>query len=738
MTLLASACSRTNAQSLTIRGLLLVAGLATSTFGQFRDWQTGNGAWSANFSWFPIGMPLPTDIARIGIHAGAANSTVTLDQSDTVAGLQVTDGMTLELGGSQLIVNGSTLISGSNSPGKSWYQSQIIVEPGLAASELHVQDVAIQDDGLLRIVDNAVARVDGEVTLDAAGRLGGEGTVNFTSNGVRALNNNGRISFLSGDLTLNQQGTARLDLDGSGGTGWLMMNWLAEFVFTVNGTSLTDAFSGEIHMAAGCSLNMNLDDPWEADASSVISAYGHDNPYPQGMRIDGAPVTLSGEVNLTGNSALLRMLADAEVSSTATFEMNEGCHLRFEGDTDINGGSFTSATGDMADGGVTFAGPTSWGGTVTIDGAARQNADASVLFATAINAVEFDMDGGGGVSPSTWNINQALAVNAERIDQDGSGGSAGTFNGTMNIAGGFLGGLTVNIPEPGFYWTMAGEMNLTGDPIFFMTRVAGSRMLVSGDMNVVSGKVNINSGLMLQTSGQVTIPANAILRCSGDTTVSAATFLSTGVLQNGPSGEMGFTNNVDLDQIGLVNEGFLNLSGQHTLAFVDRFQQTDEGELRITIGGYAPGVEHDLLVVTDGSAQLDGQLSVRMPASGGPQFYPQPGDEFTIITADTGIVGTFDADPTTIIQDLTFQWEVDYNAFDVRLHLVSVTPACPGDANGDGVVNGLDLSVLLSQFGSSVEPWSGADLNGDGQVIGLDLSVLLANFGNECFSIGRS
>ena len=59
-------------------------------------------------------------------------------------------------------------------------------------------------------------------------------------------------------------------------------------------------------------------------------------------------------------------------------------------------------------------------------------------------------------------------------------------------------------------------------------------------------------------------------------------------------------------------------------------------------------------------------------------------------------------------------------------------PSCPGDTNGDNQVNGADLSVLLSQFNSSVTPGSGADFNGDGLVNGADLSVLLARFATSC------
>lgn len=53
---------------------------------------------------------------------------------------------------------------------------------------------------------------------------------------------------------------------------------------------------------------------------------------------------------------------------------------------------------------------------------------------------------------------------------------------------------------------------------------------------------------------------------------------------------------------------------------------------------------------------------------------------------------------------------------------------CPGDLNNDGRVDGRDLSVLLSNFGTG----SGGDLNCDGLTTGQDLSVFLSNFGNIC------
>ena len=50
---------------------------------------------------------------------------------------------------------------------------------------------------------------------------------------------------------------------------------------------------------------------------------------------------------------------------------------------------------------------------------------------------------------------------------------------------------------------------------------------------------------------------------------------------------------------------------------------------------------------------------------------------------------------------------------------------CPGDYNGDGTVDGADLTILLGDWGGSA-----ADLNGDGNVDGADLTILLGAWGD--------
>jgi len=71
-------------------------------------------------------------------------------------------------------------------------------------------------------------------------------------------------------------------------------------------------------------------------------------------------------------------------------------------------------------------------------------------------------------------------------------------------------------------------------------------------------------------------------------------------------------------------------------------------------------------------------------------------------------------------------------ADEVRAHFCAAngveTVCCPADLYPNGVVNGADLGILLSEWGST-EPVS-ADLNGDGTVDGIDLGALLGAWGS--------
>lgn len=62
-----------------------------------------------------------------------------------------------------------------------------------------------------------------------------------------------------------------------------------------------------------------------------------------------------------------------------------------------------------------------------------------------------------------------------------------------------------------------------------------------------------------------------------------------------------------------------------------------------------------------------------------------------------------------------------------RLRATIELAGIPGDFNGDGAVDGTDLAILLSVWGTP-GAGTGADLNGDGVVNGADLAALLASW----------
>jgi hypothetical protein len=65
---------------------------------------------------------------------------------------------------------------------------------------------------------------------------------------------------------------------------------------------------------------------------------------------------------------------------------------------------------------------------------------------------------------------------------------------------------------------------------------------------------------------------------------------------------------------------------------------------------------------------------------------------------------------------------------------INTTVACPRhspDINGDCVVGGADLGVLLSQWGTCGAANCLADLNGNGSVEGSDLGLLLSAWGTD-------
>lgn len=287
------------------------------------------------------------------------------------------------------------------------------------------------------------------------------------------------------------------------------------------------------------------------------------------------------------------------------------------------------------------------------------------------------MDGFSGTT--TWNVLNTLAVNAELLDE-----GASWFDGTFNIDTGFNGRLTINLPDATESWWMRGTMNLAGSGGLPVTRVAGSRMVVTGELNVTSGTALITADTYFSSGvgANVSIPGGAMLSMRGMTRVGAnTTFAGAGTLQNGVNGDMVLDSGVTLSEVGLINNSTLRIAADAPgVASAHSLISTTNADWLVDIGGLAAGAQHDVLLISGGAAMLGGTLDVYLIGlGGGPAFAPNIGDEFTILSAVGGVSGTFINDPVSFAGGLTYDWTVIYNSNTVVLRLDHIIPS-PGGA----------------------------------------------------------
>ncbi len=670
-------------------GLMMLAliGLTTCRYcaAQEVHWNgnAGNGQFFDGNNWSPVGPPQNSDIIRIGNLPGTAGANVMMSGAAGIVhdGLYLSNGVTLDMNGSELVSFHEVSVTGNN--------TRLIARP---VPFFHPHDF----QGQLQLGSGAHFELRDDVPVifspasSFSGTISGRGSIltgGFVNDGVIQPGANGGLVINAGFPA-----APYIDLDGTSGLGSLVLT--TQFSqLNVHANNLADSFGGHISMAPGALLNMNINEGWTSDANSSISVLGFSNPAAASV-IDGTAWTMGGSLDVTLAQGHLRILAPTTVQSSATVNVGHTDHLEFDGPTTVQGGTFTlgqfgqmqfdgettlsggafsTYSGSFGDGTIAFNGPTTWNGNVTIEGVARQQGNATVSgLGATINATRFDMDGLSG--NTTWNINSGLVVSAEMTGTT----SANRFQGTLNVAGGILPRLTMNLADPEDAWIMAGEMNLAGHTQFYETRVAGSSMTVEGLLNVTGGRVRIDADTTFSDNGfagpaQVSIAgADTEMRMHGQTLVeSGVDFAGSGSMINAASGTFVLESGLQLNDIGLVNSGLVRIANGAGVASVDRFTHT--GTWEIEIGGYLAGAEHDLLLVTGGLAHLGGILNVDLIESVGPDFFPEVGDEFTILSALAGISGTFAADPATLFQGQTYHWSVQYNPHDVTLQLTAIT-----------------------------------------------------------------
>ncbi len=727
--------------------LLAAAGLATSASAGTYSWIGGPGSWQDPNKWIPFGVPDTNDTALIGNLQTAAFSTVLLTGPKAYDALYISDGMTVDCNGFELVSFGIASITGAG--------SRIIARPAPGAiNEEHFQgELAIGPGGILDLRDGAPVKSHNDCFN--SGEIIGCGYLEVGN--VHGMPNNGVIRPSEGDDIVIQHGTIgnqMADLDGTGGNGTLDVS--AEYSgLEVIAGSFIDPFDGTILLGRGSELTMNVAGGWQCGTGCALNVLGPGMPS-NGAKIDGTPLDFDGLMTLDDQDARLRFLmpvtfgantgvdiavqGELELDSESTFLggqyiIGQFGKIQIDGPVLFEGGEFSTYSDAPNQGIVRINGPAVYDGTVAFNGFARQNGDVQVTGPTIINADVFDLD---GAFQTVWEIGSSLTINADSIDT-----LDGPFDGTFDIAGGVFSKLTLNLSDPQDAWRMDGQMDLFGLTHLIETRVAGSRMIMNGDLNVLDGRVRISADAEFAAhNGAANVdlgPSDSELIMDGFTRVrAAAMFSGLGSLVVGPSGHMVLEAGTTTGLSALANKGRLEVGSDSGSASVDEFTNEPGATWRVSVGGYTQGDEHDLLIVSGGGAALGGTLEVKIDNLGEAGFFaPKANDEFTILTALGGVTGTFLEEPVSFTPTATYYWDIVYepNAVLLRLDWIGRAPACcPGNATRDeaGTVDFGDITSILMHW---LEPGDGTgvgDANCDGIVDFEDITAVLQHWGDAC------
>jgi hypothetical protein len=105
----------------------------------------------------------------------------------------------------------------------------------------------------------------------------------------------------------------------------------------------------------------------------------------------------------------------------------------------------------------------------------------------------------------------------------------------------------------------------------------------------------------------------------------------------------------------------------------------------------------------------------------------QPGGSATVFTATDGSGTNLGSGNSNAGHD--FGTALSASDKEALIEYLKIAGTCFEDVNADGYVNGLDLGILLGQWGACSPAACQCDFNGDGAVDGVDLGVLLSKWG---------
>jgi autotransporter-associated beta strand protein len=623
------------------------------------------------------------------------------------------------------------------------------------------------------IVDNGTVAFNQASDGTYAGNLSGTGaltklgtaalllTANNTYSGATAINagtlrlgNTTGIGALSAVTVANVAG-AMFDLNdldatigslaGGGPTGGNVV--LGSATLTTGGDNSSTTFAGAITGAGGLTKT----------GAGVLRLAGN-NTYAGLTDVQQGTLELAAATGVPDNTAV--HIAGGATVDLAGFDKSLSS-LTGEGLVALGAAELTLGANDASS---TFGGDIAGSGsvvktgadTVTLDGVNSYSGGTTVLAGTLRGPA-------GGLQGDI--VNQSVVEFAQAVDGTYNGTLSGPgelvktgpgrttiaapamYTGTTTVAAGTL-ALPNTLNSPGGAITLEAAGTLEASGVFQRSitgdgALAAIGNLLAGDLTSASGfdaMVHVGSHSVVLADADVVDLRGGTIAGGSLTTLGGldltGTFAGYGTV-NGPLVNNGVV-------AGPVAPAALSLTGPVSgpgsftghVRILDSYAPGNspaavswedatfgnEAVLTIDVNGLAAGTEYDQLNVS-GSATLAGVLDIVID----PLFAPQPGDSFTILTYGSRS-GEFNAvSGVGLISGNAFLLPV-YDTNELRL--VALTP---GDANGDGHVDGLDYLIWAGNYGDDPAddpPGSPAngDFNDDNVVNGPDYVLWASNY----------
>jgi hypothetical protein len=665
-----------------------IVALAAITAGpakaQCDTWNIGGGG-----NWFGASGWSSGDPNSSGTSACITNgsSTVTLNNTATVANLTLANGNTLNMGSNYLFIAGTSISNGgiiNNSDGVLQLQNNVAlsgagtinmsngawINQSSGGLTLTNQDNLIQGDGQLGLnglsLDNQASGVinannsGATLYLNGGGAVNNEGLLEASNNGTLQISNN--VTNTGANITADN-GTVNVSAAINGGTlntlngGVMQTNGVATLNgVTLSANSIYGASGGTTYLQGTITNNGTITVPngtLQVNGGNVtlmgggtvtMSSDAYFNQTSGGLTLHNVDNTIQGTGQLGENGLTLDNQSHGQVLanvSGGTLDLNGGGLVTNAGLLEATGGGILQISNNVtntganitADGGTVNVSAAINGGTLnTLNGGVMQTNGVATL-----NGVTLSANSTYGASGGTTYLQGTITNN----------GAITVPNGTLQVLGGDVtlrGGGTVMVSSDAYFNQNTGGLTLHNvDNTIEGTGQLGENGLALDNQshgqvlaNVSGGTLDLNGGGLVTNAGLLEATGGGILQISNNVTNTSNITADGGTVYVGSATITGGTLNT-------LHGGIMQSNGSAVLNNLTLSSGTTFGDEGLT---YLKGtitnkgnitVPNTTLQVLGGDVTLQGGGTVTMSSDA---FFNQNTGGLTLHNVDNTIQGT--------------------------------------------------------------------------------------------------